>query len=197
MADSLYLNLWFPKFREAEMLPRVLCLLHHFPFSESRSGVGFVGVHGVSWSEPLLFQHTFDFRAQPEQAVQLASEFLHSDNAYVFEVMWDLWTPGQTYDSWFKQPHPVMFIVHGADFEEGTSGENGHIQVDLGLDTPFLYGDMELTEIGEQRIKENIQKLVTFTADVEKHCYVSSRLLWSESEENLAQKLINRLQKVN
>jgi hypothetical protein len=37
---------------------------------------------------------------------------------------------------------------------------------------------------------------VSFTAAVEKNCGISGRLLWSESEENLAQKLIARLQGV-
>jgi hypothetical protein len=48
----------------------------------------------------------------------------------------------------------------------------------------------------EQRIKANVQKLVNFTTTVEKNCGISGRVLWSESEDNLAQKLIERLQKV-
>ncbi len=31
MADSLYLSLWFPSFSESEMLPKLLCVLRHFP----------------------------------------------------------------------------------------------------------------------------------------------------------------------
>jgi len=38
---------------------------------------------------------------------------------------------------------------------------------------------------------------VEFAAKVEKNAGATGRLLWSESEENLAQKLIARLQKVN
>jgi hypothetical protein len=41
-----------------------------------------------------------------------------------------------------------------------------------------------------------VQKLVDFTNEAEKSSGASGRLLWSESEENLAQKLIARLQKV-
>ena len=37
--------------------------------------------------------------------------------------------------------------------------------------------------------------LVEFTAKVEKNSGATGRLLWSESEENLAQKLITRLQR--
>ena len=70
------------------------------------------------------------------------------------------------------------------------------MQIDFGLDTPFLYEDLPLTPLAESRVKANIQKLVAFTAAVEKNCGLSGRVLWSESEENLAQKLIARLQKV-
>jgi hypothetical protein len=48
----------------------------------------------------------------------------------------------------------------------------------------------------EQRIKANVHKLVTFTTAVENNCGISGRVLWSESEDNLAQKLIERLQRV-
>ena len=134
MADSLYLNLWFASFNEAEMMARALCVLKQFPFSESRPGVGYVGVFGVEWSEPVLFQESFDYRADPEHAISMACE--------------------------------------------------------------FLLEQVDLDELGELRIKENIQALVDFTAAIEKHCGIRARLLWSESEENLAQKLIARLQRV-
>jgi hypothetical protein len=68
--------------------------------------------------------------------------------------------------------------------------------VDFGLDTPFLQEEVQLTPFIEQRVRANVQKLVDFTAKVEKNCGISGRVLWSESEENLAQKLISRLQKV-
>ena len=50
--------------------------------------------------------------------------------------------------------------------------------------------------MGEERVKQNVQQLVNFTQAVEKTCAVSGRILWSESEENLAQKLVARLQRV-
>ncbi len=197
MADCIYLNIWFPSFAEPEILPRALSVLRQFPFSAAHPGIGHVAVHAVAWNEPAVFQETFDFRAQPEHAVALAADFLHDDNAYEFEALWDLWTPaGEGYDSWKLQPRPVNFFAHGARFEDGVFAEDGHIQVDFGLDTPFLYEDLELTALGEERIKANVQKLVGFTSAVEQHCVPSGRVLWSESEENLAQKLIARLQRV-
>jgi hypothetical protein len=39
--------------------------------------------------------------------------------------------------------------------------------------------------------------LLAFTLSVEKHCGIGSRLLWTESGEPLAEKLIARLQRLN
>jgi hypothetical protein len=64
------------------------------------------------------------------------------------------------------------------------------------LDTSFLHEEVEFTSQAELNIRSNVQKLVEFTAKVEKNAGATGRLLWSESEENLAQKLINRLQRV-
>jgi len=91
----------------------------------------------------------------------------------------------------------VRFIAQGAQFEEGAADETGHVQIDFGIDTPFLHEELALTGESEQHVKGNVQQLVEFTALVEKNAGVTGRLLWSESEENLAQKLIARLQKVN
>jgi ferric iron reductase protein FhuF len=46
-------------------------------------------------------------------------------------------------------------------------------------------------------VKRNVQKLVEVTNAIQENCGISSRLLWSESGENLAHKLIARLQRVN
>jgi hypothetical protein len=199
MADRLYLSIWFPSFQAQEMMPRLLSVLKQFPFSTRRGGVGYVGVRSISWDQPVVFEQTFDYRADPERALALAGEFLHEDNAYEIEALWDLWVPVQEGDldeTWELQPQPVKFIAFGAKFEDATYQQNGHIQVDFGLDTPFLYEEADFTNALEQRIKANVQKLVNFTGAVEKNCGISGRVLWSESEDNLAQKLIERLQRV-
>jgi len=195
MADRLYLSLWFPSFSEDEMLAKMLCVMRQFPFAVEHPGIGYLAVHPISWNEPVVYQETFDYRATPEHAIETASEFLHDDNAYEFEALWDLWSPGEG-AGWVRAPRAVEFVVHGLNFDEGAYEQEGHLQVDFGLDTPFLYEDVKLTPPTEARVRENVQKLVDFTNAVEKNCGTNARLLWSESEENLAQKLIARLQKV-
>jgi hypothetical protein len=88
-------------------------------------------------------------------------------------------------------------VAFGPEFDERVWETNGHIRVDLGLDTPFLYEDVELDQDAIQRVKQNVQMLVEFTNGVQKHGGISTRLLWSESGESLAKKLIERLQQVN
>jgi hypothetical protein len=197
MADSLYLSLWFPRFDEPEVLPRTVSVLRQFPFSATQDGVTYVAIHPVSWNEPCVLEHRFRPGAPPEEAAGMAADLLHDDYAYVFEAYWDLWSPPDTGDTWVLQPTLVRFIAQGTEFEEGAAAETGHIQIDFGLDTSFLHEELSLTAETEQRIRSNVYKLVEFTARAEKNAGATARLLWSESEENLAQKLIARLQKVN
>jgi hypothetical protein len=197
MADSLYLSLWFPSFTAPEMMPRALSVMHQFPFSSVRPGIGYVAVHPLSWDEAPIFAQTFDFRADPERVTQLAAEFLHDDYAYEFEALWDLWAPQPEREDWQLSPQSVRIVVHGLRFDDGIYQQQGHIMLDLGLDLPFLQEEIELTPDIADRIRLNVQKLVGFTNAVEKNCGITGRVLWSESEENLAQKLIARLQKVH
>jgi len=202
MADQLYLSLWFPTFSEEDAAARLLSVLKQFPFSDSRPGIGYLAVHAVSFSEPQIFAESFDFRATPEHATQVLSEFRQPDYAYEVEVAWDLFHPVQEADldeTWQKQPGSVTLTAFGEDFGDRVFQQCGHIQIDFGLDTPFLQEEISYTPEIERLIKANIQKLVAFTQAVEKNCGITGRVLWSESEEaeNLAQKLIAKLQRVH
>src|SRR5579871_2338547 len=177
MADPLYLSLWFPSFSEAEMLPRALLVMKQFPFSALHPGITYMAVHPVSWSEPTILERRFTTAATPEEAVEIAGDLLHDDYAYVFEAGWDLWAPAER-GEWSLQPRPVKFIVHGAQFEDGISQEEGHIEIDLGLDTSFLYEDMNLDQTAETRVRANVHKLVTLSSAVEENCGVTARVLW-------------------
>jgi len=196
MPDPLYLSLWFPSFDAEDMLPRVLPVMRPFPFSAQRPGISYLSLHPISWNEPTIFEQRFKPGIPPEEAVLIAFDLLHEDYAYLFEAFWDLWNLAEDGRQWVLQPSQVKFLVHGLEFDEGAYLQEGHIQVDLGLDAPFLHEEVQLTTEAEVRVRANVQKLVEFTTQAEKSSGASSRLLWSESEENFAQKLIARLQKV-
>jgi hypothetical protein len=196
VADPLHLSLWFPSFSEQDMMLHVLSVLRQFPFSVVRPGVSYVSVQPVSWNEPTILERRFTPGVAPEVAVDVASDLLHEDYAYVFDADWDLWTPDSTGRQWALAPNHVRFIAQGAEFDEGTAETTGHIEVDFGLDSAFLQEQVELDADTEERVRANVHKLIDFTNKVEKNAHANGRLLWSDSEENLAQKLIARLQKV-
>jgi hypothetical protein len=196
MADPLYLSLWFPNFETEDMLPRTLSVMRQFPFSAQRPGITYVALYPVSWNEPTILEQRFTPGIPPQEAVQIASDLLHEDYAYLFESFWDLWIFAEEGQRWNLLPSQVKFLVHGSEFDDNAFEQEGHIQVDFGLDTPFLQEDVQLTLEAEERVRANVQRLVEFTTKVEKNSGASARLLWSESEENFAQKLIARLQKV-
>jgi len=196
VSDPVYLSLWFPDFSGPEMLPHAFAVLQQFPFSAQRPGVSYFAVHPVSWSEATILERRFPAGIDPGQATLIAAELIHDDYAFVFEAYWDLWTPDASKATWVLEPAPVRFIVQGEEFDEGVYQQTGHIEIDFGLDSYFLQPDTALSEQTRDKIRDNVAKLVAFSANVEKNSGTSSRLLWSESEESLAQKLIARLQKV-
>jgi hypothetical protein len=197
MPDPLYLSLWFPDFSGPAMLPHVLAVLQQFPFSRQRPGIACVAVQPVSWNEATVLERRFSPGIEPAEALVVAADLVHDDYAYVLDAYWDLWTPDETAQQWRLVPNLVKFIVQGEEFDEGAAERTGHIQIDFGLDSPFLQENVELTDEAQAKVRENVSKLVEFTIKGEKNTRATGRLLWSESDENLAQKLIARLQKVH
>jgi hypothetical protein len=194
--DPLHFSLWFPSFTEKDMMLHTLSVLRQFPFSEQRPGINYLSVHPVSWNEPTVLERRFVPPLSPEAAIHVASDLLHDDYAYAFDVAWDLWTPENS-GQWALAPQRVRIVAQGADFEEGAWEGTGHIDIDFGLDKPFLHEEMKLTPDDEARVRANVANLIDFSHRIDKSSGASGRLLWSDSEnENLAKKLIARLQKV-
>ena len=102
---------------------------------------------------------------------------------------------------WKLRTHTVRILGFGPNFDVAGYEQNGHLLVDFGLDTPWVLDspldDEPLDEEAQLHIQQNVEKLLAFTLLVEKNCGISSRLLWTESGEPLAEKLIARLQRVN
>jgi hypothetical protein len=196
MADTLNLSLWFPGFEPEMMLPRMEQVLRLFPCSEQRNGVNYISVQPVNWAEPSLMERDFTPGATPEEACVELAEFAQPDYALSLEVYWDLWVLDAESQEWVLRPEKVVFTAQGLDFDEGAFASTGHMLVDFGLDYPFLHEGVELHPDDALRVKANVAALVEFTHRVEQHCNTTGRVLWSESDENLAQKLIARLQQV-
>ncbi|QMV19588.1 hypothetical protein GOB94_13510 [Granulicella sp. 5B5] len=218
MADQLYLSLWYPNFRFQSLPAALTGVMRQFAViardGDAKSEFGRVAaasVYPIDWTESPIYQRIYvnDERAQEsadtegskiENAVAEATEQLHEDQAYEFEMQWMLWVPevaGELDTIWRLEPAKVRIIGFGPDFDDNSYEQNGHIRVDFGLDSPWVLEDEDVDAEAAKYIKENVEKLLAFTLSVEKHCGISSRLLWTESGEPLAEKLIARLQRLN
>ncbi len=218
MADQLYLSLWFPNFRFENLPATLVSVMRQFALISGDPRVSAASAYPISFNEAPTYQRLYvnDERSEEtsdaviENAVAEATEQLHDDTAYEFEMRWKLWTPdtsaSQVAESaaldtlWKRQPATVRILGFGPGFDDATFEQNGHIRIDFGLDTPWLaetIDDEDLDEDATKHIQQNVEMLLAFTLSVEKNCGISSRLLWTESGEPLAQKLIDRLQRVN
>ena len=204
MADQLYLSLWFPNFRLTSLPPAIVGTLRELASAAGASPVTAAASYPLSWNEAPVYQRVYDAEegdaAQPEAAVAEAMELLHDDYAYEFEVKWDLWAPetgGDLDTVWRLEPRAVRVIGFGPNFDEGSYEQNGHVRIDFGTDAPFLQEDLSLGPDTAKHVQQNVQKLIDVTQSIQNNLAVSSRLLWSESGESLAEKLIARLQRLN
>jgi hypothetical protein len=208
MADQLFLSLWYPNFRMAALGPAILGVLRQFAVIGAAPGnspaIQAASVYPISWSETPIYNRVYEEDeaepAQPASAVPEAMDPLHDDYAYEFEIEWELWQPQAEGDLdllWRKSPSPVRVVGFGPEFDEGAYQTNGEVRIGFGLDTPFLQEEVDLDGEAAARVRENIAQLVALVRAIEKNCGISTRLLWSESGESLAEKLIARLQQVN
>ena len=198
----MYLSLWFPNFRLAALAPAIVGVLRQLAASGA-SAVTAAAVYPISWNEAPVYQRIYDQEdgepVQPEAAVSEAMEMLHEDCAYEFEVNWELWVPesGGLDTKWRQEAQAIRVIGFGPEFDEASYEQNGHIRIDFGTDAPFLQEDVAMDPETARYVQQNVQKLIDSTQAIQNNIAVSSRLLWSESGESLAERLIARLQRLN
>jgi hypothetical protein len=212
MADTLYLSLWYPNLRLAELPGKLTAVLSAFAAHGGEARVYSATVWPINWNEPPVFQQVYGRRigagsegtgklgAEPQFAVEEALELLHDDFAYEFQIGWSLWeleTDASLDARWAREPRLVRVTGFGPLFDEGTYEADGHIRVDFGSDAPFLEEDLELDSVAARHVEENVRQLLELTAAVEKASGATARLLWSELGESLAQRLAARLRGAN
>ena len=211
MADQLFLSLWYPNFRMAALPAAILGVLRQFALIGAVPGnapaIRAASTYPISWSETPVYTRIYDAdiageaaQADPVAAVPQATEQLHDDFAYEFEIDWELWqveAEGGFDPVWRKGPARVRVVGFGPEFDEDAYQTNGQIRIGLGIDTPFLQEELELDGQAADKVRKNVAQLVLLVRSIERNCGISSRLLWSESGESLAEKLIARLQQVN
>src|SRR6185503_14039815 len=142
MADQLYLSLWFPNFRFEALPAALVSVLRQFALISGEKRVAAASVYPISFNEAPTYQRIYvnDERAEDseasiiENAVAEATEQLHEDMAYEFEMKWKLWTPesGAPGDPdaaldtlWKLQPSTVRILGFGPAFDEASYDQNG------------------------------------------------------------------------
>src|SRR6185312_13373558 len=101
MSDQLYLSLWFPNFRFDTLPDTLVSVLRQFALISGDKRVAAATVYPIGFNEAPTYQRIYvnDDQAQSsedsliEYAVAEATEQLHDDMAYEFEMLWKLWTP--------------------------------------------------------------------------------------------------------
>ena len=187
MADQLYLSLWFPNFR-LDALPAALTgVMRQFAViaGPDSQRVHSAVAYPISFSEPPVYQRLYvnDDRAEEssdtsasiiENAIAEATEQLHDDMAYEFEMKWRLWTPDSGPGSpsylagadssepdaqldalWRPIPATVRIIGFGSQFDDASFEQNGHVRVDFGLDYPWVLDNAEENHEDEDDEKED------------------------------------------
>jgi len=208
MSDALYLSLWYPNLRLADLPNRLIAVLGEFAKHGGEPLVYSATVWPVSWNESPVFQQVYGRRAggpkqaggqagaEPRVAVEEATELLHDDYAYEFQIGWNLWEIESTEGldtRWVRSTRLVRVTGFGPLFDDGAYEQEGHIHIDFGNDAPFLEEDTELDSAAARHMEENVRQLVELTNGAEKASGATARLLWSELDETLAQRLSARL----
>jgi hypothetical protein len=102
MADTLYLSLWYPNLRLEALPDKLIAVLGAFAAHGGEPKVYSATVWPVSWNETPVFERIYGRMAglidpghapgaDPRQAVEEATELLHEDYAYEFQIGWNLW----------------------------------------------------------------------------------------------------------
>jgi len=221
MADTLYLSLWYPNLRLEALPGKLTAVLGAFATHGGEAKIYSATVWPVSWNEAPVLERVYGRMsrgmgqapgAEPRQAVEEATELLHEDYAYEFQIGWSLWelespevSPSansaphpsaqqdRQYLRWVCAPRLARVTGYGPLFDEGTYEQEGHIKIDFGSDAPFLEEDADLDVVGAKHVAENVRQLLELTAAVEKASGATARLLWSELGESLASRLAARL----
>jgi hypothetical protein len=112
MADTLYLSLWYPNLRLEALPDKLVAVLGAFAAHGGEAKVYSATVWPVSWNESPVFERVYGRMvgeqmdggrllagpvpgqlpgADPRVAVAEATELLHEDYAYEFQIGWNLW----------------------------------------------------------------------------------------------------------
>lgn len=186
MGNPLFLSLWLGGFSPLALPIYFRRTLEAFPFSKLSPG-SLLRVWAVSFHEVPVFEGFIDNAVDAHEAAALVQEFLHDDCCIQLETKWDLWL----WDGdWSLQASRVCIELHAPHFEHdllNPLGQAEHIWIDLGREDLYL---PQPRSDQLRPVQSNIRSILHLATDLEDVLTVERRLLWSESEDNFAERLM-------
>ena len=179
MGDPLFLSLWLKNFSALALPVYLKKAMQTFPHSklDPRS---VLRVYALSFHEAPQLEEFYDQAVDPQQVIDQAQEFLHTDCAFQFETRWDLY---QWDDDWNLKPARVRIEIFGPEFD---SPRGEQVRIDFDSEHYFL-----LNEHSDQLrpVQANIRSLLHLSQDMEEELGGEKRILWSEDEEDFVERL--------
>lgn len=173
------------------MLPRLQQACEALPQEARERGVRGVAVTALDWTQAPLLEERFEPGVELEAALTRLREFAHDDCACEAELAWLLWHFRN--GRWEQAPQSVRLITLGIAFGDGLAAQEGHIEVDFGLDEVFLAELAPWNAETRQHLQANIVQLLVFSQKVQERLRPQRRRLWSEDVDDWTQKLVQRL----
>ena len=174
------------------MLPRLAAVAEALPEEALERGVQQLSVSALDWSEPPLLEERVSSGVPVRVAIEQMREFVQEDCACELEMAWLLWTYGD--NGWVQSAQPVTCTSLGPAFADGLCAEEGHLQVDFGMDEAFLAEQAPWDASTRAHLQANILQLLAFSHKAQRQLQPLRRKLWGESEADWTQKLSLRLQ---
>lgn len=187
MADQFFVVYQLQGYTEYNMLRHFEKLLRAFPYSKLSKGESVLRVSAVSFSEPALFEMSWQDPVRPSAVLAAIREHHGGDCASAIDTWWDLW---QHDTEWKLTPTRAVLTCFGPRFED----REGDLRIEFGIDTHFL----PQPELPNYLLmaQSNIRSLLHLVEDLERVLAVEKRRLETESGENLAEKLLAALPEV-
>jgi hypothetical protein len=185
MPDPLYLSVWLTGYSPLALTIYFQRILEVFPYSQLKVG-SVLRVYAVSFQEVPVFEGFIDTAMNAAEAADIVQEFVHDDCCIQLETKWDLY---QWDGSWELKPSRVRIEVYGPRFERDALnplGEPEAVCIDLGPEDTFL----PVPQSDQLRhVQSNIRSILHLADDLRGVLAVNHGVLWSETEDNFAERL--------
>lgn len=179
MIDRIYLSLWLRGHNQTTVLPTLGRVLERFPVSVHDRAAS-LRVFALEMIEPALIERHFE-EAEVDEILVAARDFDNPDYAYEVDLRWDLW---EKLDTWKLLPNQIRVIAFGPEFPSDL-GE--HLQIDFGPE--YLYLPGEEAKPNWTALRSNLRSVLRLVADCEEALPIAKRALWSDSGEDLADRI--------